>query len=54
MSGGRLSTTNTMAYYGLQAFNGYHGAKIRIYQMLSMAEVIPFNVTRRCKICHNR
>ncbi|MCB0727464.1 MAG: YfhO family protein [Ignavibacteriae bacterium] len=32
LSGGRLSTTNTMAYYGLQAFNGYHGAKIRIYQ----------------------
>jgi len=31
-NGGRLSTSNTMAYYRLHAFNGYHGAKIRIYQ----------------------
>ncbi|MBS1517095.1 MAG: YfhO family protein [Bacteroidetes bacterium] len=32
MNGGRLSTSNTFAYYRLHTFNGYHGAKIRIYQ----------------------
>jgi hypothetical protein len=31
-SNGRLATSNLMANYGLHAFNGYHGAKIRIYQ----------------------
>ncbi|MBK8549834.1 MAG: YfhO family protein [Ignavibacteria bacterium] len=31
-SGGRLSTTNNNAYYRLHSFNGYHGAKVRIYQ----------------------
>lgn len=29
---GNLVTDNTMAYYRLHSFNGYHGAKIRIYQ----------------------
>ncbi|MDQ3019951.1 MAG: YfhO family protein [Bacteroidota bacterium] len=31
-NGGRLTTNNTFAYYRLHSFNGYHGAKIRIYQ----------------------
>ncbi|HMS64764.1 MAG TPA: YfhO family protein, partial [Ignavibacteria bacterium] len=31
-SNGRLTTDNTMAFYRLHSFNGYHGAKIRIYQ----------------------
>jgi hypothetical protein len=31
-SGGRLSTSNSLASYRIHAFNGYHGAKIRIYQ----------------------
>lgn len=31
-SNGRLTTNNTLAYYRLHSFNGYHGAKIRIYQ----------------------
>ncbi len=31
-SGGRLSTSNNLAYYRLHSFNGYQGAKIRIYQ----------------------
>lgn len=29
---GRLTTNNTLAHYRLHSFNGYHGAKIRIYQ----------------------
>ncbi len=29
---GQLSTSNNMAYYRIHSFNGYHGAKIRIYQ----------------------
>jgi Bacterial membrane protein YfhO len=29
---GKLSSTNTYAFYRLHSFNGYHGAKIRIYQ----------------------
>ncbi|MBV6478899.1 MAG: hypothetical protein HGGPFJEG_01656 [Ignavibacteria bacterium] len=29
---GNLVTDNSMAYYRLHSFNGYHGAKIRIYQ----------------------
>jgi len=29
---GQLTTDNTMAFYRLHSFNGYHGAKIRIYQ----------------------
>ncbi len=32
MNGGRLSTNNTFAFFRLHTFNGYHGAKIRIYQ----------------------
>jgi len=32
MNGGRLSTNNSMSYYRIHSFNGYHGAKIRIYQ----------------------
>ena len=32
ISGGRLATSNHLAYYGLHLFNGYHGAKIRNYQ----------------------
>jgi hypothetical protein len=32
LNGGRLATTNNNAYYRLHSFNGYHGAKIRIYQ----------------------
>lgn len=31
-NGGRLTTDNTMAFYRLHSFNGYHGAKIRVYQ----------------------
>jgi len=31
-SGGRLSTSNNLAYFRLHSFNGYQGAKIRIYQ----------------------
>ena len=31
-NGGRLSTSNNLAYYRLHSFNGYQGAKIRIYQ----------------------
>ncbi len=31
-SGGRLATTNNNAYSRLHSFNGYHGAKIRVYQ----------------------
>ncbi len=31
-NGGRLSTMNNNAYYRLHSFNGYHGAKIRVYQ----------------------
>lgn len=30
--GGRMSTSNFLAYYKLHLFNGYHGAKIRNYQ----------------------
>jgi len=30
--GGNLVTDNSLAYFRLHAFNGYHGAKIRIYQ----------------------
>jgi hypothetical protein len=29
---GQLATSNFLAYYKLHQFNGYHGAKIRIYQ----------------------
>ncbi|MBK9331536.1 MAG: hypothetical protein IPM96_03785 [Ignavibacteria bacterium] len=32
INGGRLSTNNTFAFFRLHTFNGYHGAKIRIYQ----------------------
>lgn len=32
LSGGRLMTSNHLAYYGLHLFNGYQGAKIRNYQ----------------------
>lgn len=32
LRGGKLVTDNTPAYFRLHAFNGYHGAKIRIYQ----------------------
>lgn len=32
MRNGNLVTDNTMAFYRLHSFNGYHGAKIRIYQ----------------------
>jgi hypothetical protein len=31
-TGGKLATTNILAYYKLHLFNGYHGAKIRNYQ----------------------
>ncbi|MEO8665133.1 MAG: YfhO family protein [Ignavibacteria bacterium] len=31
-SGGRLTTKNNLAYYRIHSFNGYQGAKIRIYQ----------------------
>ncbi|MEP7145982.1 MAG: hypothetical protein ABI792_03120 [bacterium] len=31
-SGGRLTTKNNLAYYRLHSFNGYQGAKIRVYQ----------------------
>ncbi len=31
-NGGRLSTTNNLAYFRIHLFNGYQGAKIRIYQ----------------------
>lgn len=31
-NGGRLTTNNNLAHYRLHSFNGYHGAKIRIYQ----------------------
>jgi len=31
-NGGRLSTSNNLAYFRLHSFNGYQGAKIRIYQ----------------------
>lgn len=31
-AGGKLTTSNNLAYYRLHSFNGYHGAKIRIYQ----------------------
>lgn len=30
--GGSLTTSNNLAFYRLHLFNGYHGAKIRIYQ----------------------
>lgn len=32
MNRGQLATSNFLAYYDLHQFNGYHGAKIRIYQ----------------------
>jgi hypothetical protein len=32
MRGQGLATDNSLAYFGIHAFNGYHGAKIRIYQ----------------------
>lgn len=32
ITGGRLATSNHLAYYGLHLFNGYQGAKIRNYQ----------------------
>lgn len=32
MRGQGLATDNSLAHFGLHAFNGYHGAKIRIYQ----------------------
>lgn len=32
MRGQGLATDNSLAYFGIQSFNGYHGAKIRIYQ----------------------
>jgi len=31
-NGGRLSTSNLLAYFRLHLFNGYQGAKLRIYQ----------------------
>jgi hypothetical protein len=31
-SKGKLTTSNNLAYFRIQEFNGYHGAKIRIYQ----------------------
>lgn len=32
MNSGRLTTSNLLAYFNLHLFNGYHGAKLRIYQ----------------------
>lgn len=32
MNRGQLATSNFLAYYKFHQFNGYHGAKIRIYQ----------------------
>ncbi|MBN1633692.1 MAG: YfhO family protein [Ignavibacteria bacterium] len=32
MNNGRLTTSNLLAYFNLHLFNGYHGAKLRIYQ----------------------
>lgn len=31
-NGGKMATSNILAYYKLHLFNGYHGAKIRNYQ----------------------
>ncbi len=32
VKGRSLATDNSLAHFGIHAFNGYHGAKIRIYQ----------------------